>query len=95
MGKKIETLKDHAHLSADGIEVLQIVVQLDTVDDDLASVVGLKPVQCAQEGGLPRTGRSDDRRDLSFQKIGRDAFQGIEAAKMLVDIACDDDGLPS
>src|SRR3712207_9176981 len=45
---------------ADGIDVLQIVGQYDSVHDDLAALVFLQPVDAADQGRLARSRRTAD-----------------------------------
>mgnify|MGYP001795498971 CR=1 FL=1 len=40
-------LKDHPHLAADLVDLLHIVGQFDPVDDDLALLMLLQPVDAA------------------------------------------------
>jgi hypothetical protein len=49
VGEQVKTLENHAHLAPYGIEMLDIVVEFDSVDDDLAAVMGFESVQCAQK----------------------------------------------
>jgi hypothetical protein len=89
--EQVETLEDHSDLAADRVEVLQIVVEDDAVDDDLARIMRFEAIQGAQEGRFAGSGRPDDRRHLSFVEGRRNVLQRVEGAETLVDLARLDD----
>ena len=55
--EQVERLEDHPDLAADGGDVADVVGQLDAVDDDLAALVLLEPVDGADERRLARSRR--------------------------------------
>ena len=42
--EQVEGLEDHADLGADGVDVAHVVGELDAVDDDVAALMLLQPV---------------------------------------------------
>ena len=58
--EQVELLEHHADLAADGLDVLDVVGQLDAVDDDVALLVLLEPVDAADQGRLARARRAAD-----------------------------------
>jgi hypothetical protein len=91
MREQIETLEDHSDLAANGVEVLQIVVEDDAVDDDLARIMRFEAIQGTQESRLPGTGRPDDGRHLPLVEGRRNVLQRMEGTEALVDLARLDD----
>ena len=56
VGKQIELLKHHAHLSADGVDLAQVVAQAVAVDADRALLKILQGIEGADEGALAGPG---------------------------------------
>ena len=56
--EEVERLEDHADLAADGGDVADVVGQLDAVDDDVAALVLLEPVDGPDERRLARARRA-------------------------------------
>ena len=50
MGKQIKGLKYHAHFGSNGIDIFEIIGQLDTVNNDSAGLVNFKAVNAADQG---------------------------------------------
>jgi hypothetical protein len=84
MREQVEALEDHADLAADGVEVLQVVVEDDAVDDDLARIMRFEAIQGAQEGRFSGSRRPDDRRHLPLVEGRRNVLQRMEGAETLV-----------
>ncbi len=60
MREQVEVLEDHADVAADLVDLLEIVGELRAVDDDLALLVLLQPVDAADHRRLARAGRAAD-----------------------------------
>src|SRR5690606_29611072 len=93
MREKVELLEHHADLAANGGDVAYVVAQFDTIDDDLAFLMFLKPVDAANERRLARTGWADDNDHLTRIDIDRDIAQDVKFAEPLVDVDAADDRL--
>jgi hypothetical protein len=65
MREQVEVLEHHANLGPDLVDVLQIRVEFDIVDDDVALLVLLQPVDTADQGRLAGTGRPADHDPLA------------------------------
>ena len=50
MRKQVEVLEHHADFAADGVDAFQVIGQFDVVDDDLALLVFLQPVDAPNQG---------------------------------------------
>ena len=68
-------LEDHAHLTADEIDVRLGVGDVRTLEGDGALGGRLQQVQAAQEGGLAGAGRPDDHHFLAGADVGRNIVQ--------------------
>src|SRR3546814_3558702 len=84
MRKEVEVLEHHADLAADLRDVLHVVRQLDFVDDDLALLVLLQPVDAADHGRLAGAGRSADDDALAAVDRQVDVLEDMELAIPLV-----------
>jgi hypothetical protein len=93
VGEEVERLEDHPDLAADRGDVADVVRELDAVDDDLAALVLLEPVDRADEGRLAGARGTEDDDDLALLDVHADAAQDVELAEPLVDVAGDDDAL--
>ena len=91
--EQVELLEDHADLAPDRGDVADVVRQLDAVDDDLAALVLLQPVDRPDEGRLARAGRAEDDQHLARLDGQVDATQDVQLAEPLVDVAADDDAV--
>jgi hypothetical protein len=63
--EQVEVLEHHADLAADLVDALEVVGQFDAVDDDLALLVLLQPVDAADHGRLARARRAADHDALA------------------------------
>src|SRR3546814_10322134 len=81
MRKEVEVLEHHADLAADLRDVLHVVRQLDFVDDDLALLVLLQPVDAADHGRLAGAGRSADDDALAAVDRQVDVLEDMELAR--------------
>jgi hypothetical protein len=50
MGEKVELLEDHADFAADGIDVLQGIIQFNSSHNDSTSVMLFQPVDAMEHG---------------------------------------------
>lgn len=77
---QIVVLEDHAHLAAQGPQVLAVLVRyLLPVQQDGAAADGDEGVDGAQQGGLTRTGGADHRDELPFRHGEVDTLQRVHA----------------
>jgi len=72
-------LEHHAHLLAHLRQVDVGGAHVDAVDEDLARRGRFQAVEAADEGGLSRARRADDRDDLTFIDSGVHVLQGDDA----------------
>ena len=86
MREEVEVLEHHADLAADLVDLLQVVGELDAVDDDLALLVLLQPVDAADHGRLAGAGRPADDDALAARDVQVDVLQHMELAVPLVDV---------
>ena len=78
MWKQIEVLEDHADLAADLIDVLDVLGEFGTVDDDLSFLVLLQSIDTADHGRLAGTGRSADHDTLALVHTQVDVLEHVE-----------------
>jgi hypothetical protein len=90
--EQVEVLKHHPDLAADRLDVLDVVVQLDAVDEDMALLVLLEPVDAADHCRLAGPRRPADHDLLALLDLQVDVPQHVELAEPLVDVAEDDAG---
>ena len=76
--EEVEVLEAHANLAAYLVDILDIVGELDTIDDDLASLVFLEPVDAPQQGRLARSAGANDDHHLLRVHVEADAAQGVD-----------------
>ena len=55
MGEQIEVLEHHAHFAPNFRDVLQVIGQFDTIDDDVALLMFFQAIDAANHGGLAGT----------------------------------------
>ena len=79
-------LEHHADLAADLVDALEIVGELDAVDDDLARLMLLEPVDAADERRLARARRPADDDALAPIDGEIDVAQHVEFAVPLVHV---------
>ena len=60
MREQVELLEHHADIAPDGVDVLQVVGQFNAIDDDLAALMLLQPVDAADQRGFAGAGRAAD-----------------------------------
>ena len=85
MRKKIELLEDHTDLASNGGDVLGILVQLNTVDDNTALIVLFEPIDAADERGFAGARRAADHHPLASAYAEINILQRMERAEPLVD----------
>ena len=86
VGKEIEMLEYHSHLSADHVDVRALIGQVCSLEDDLAACGHLQEIEAAQECRFSGTGRADDDDLLASSDILRDTVEHIVVAKGLSEI---------
>lgn len=79
-------LEHHADALAHLIELHALVRQVDAIDDDVPRRGLLELVQAAQQRGLPRAGRADDRDDLAILHGQIDALEHLVVTERLVQV---------
>jgi len=79
-------LEHHTDFRPDLVDVSEVARQLDAIDDDLAFLVFLEPVDAADQRGLTgaRRASDDDLFSLSHRKIY--VAQDMELAEPFVDV---------
>jgi hypothetical protein len=85
--EQVELLEDHADLAADGLDIANVVGQLNAVDDDLAALMILQAVDTANKGRFPRARWAKDHHHLAFFHRCCDALERMEIAIPLMNIA--------
>ena len=85
MRKQVEVLEHHADFAAHQLDVLDIVAQLDLVDDDLAALMLLQPVDTANQRRLAGARRAADDDALAFMDSQVDVLQDMELAIPFMD----------
>ena len=80
MREQVEVLEHHADLAAHLVDLLQIVGEFLAVDDDLALLVLLQPVDAADHRRLARAGRAADDDALAAHDLEVDVLQHMEVA---------------
>ena len=93
MREEVERLEHHADLAADGRDVADVVRQLDAIDDDVAALMFLEPVDGPDKRGFARARRSRDEDDLLRLHGQAHALEDMQLAEPLMDIAAHDDAV--
>ncbi len=93
MRKQVELLKDHADLAADFRKVFRVGRHLDAIDGDPPAVMGLQPVDAADQRRFPRPRRAADDHLFARAHGKVDVFQGGVVAIALFHRNQVDDGL--
>src|SRR5215471_7028298 len=82
--KQVELLKYHSDFTPDGVNTPDVVGERHSVDNDLAALEILNPVDTAQQGRLARTGRSTDHNALAATDLEIDVGQHMKRAEPFV-----------
>ena len=82
VGEEVEVLEHHAHLLADGVDV--VVVHLHTLKFDAAAGGDLQPVQAAQEGGFAAARGADEADHVAAVDVDVDAPQHVQSGGSLL-----------
>jgi hypothetical protein len=80
MREQVEVLEHHADLAPHLVDLLEIVGEFLAVDDDLALLVLLQPVDAADHGRLARPRRAADDDALAAHHLEVDVLQHVELA---------------
>src|SRR5436305_2996507 len=80
MGEEVELLKHHADLAADRLDVLDVGGELDAVDDDLAALMLLEPVDAADHRRFAGAGGAADDDALALADLQRDVLEHVQLA---------------
>ncbi len=86
MGKKVEALKHHADVAADGIDILDVSVEIHPVYDDVAVLVRFQSIDAANQGRFPGPGRTADDNALALAHAQIDVLQDMKLSVPLVDV---------
>jgi len=89
--EQVELLEYHADVAAHGVDRLDVVAQLDTVDGEAAGLMLLEPVDAADQRRLARARRAADHDALALAHLQPDVAQHVELAVPLVDVVEVDD----
>jgi hypothetical protein len=87
MREQVEVLEHHADLAADLVDALQVIGEFDAVDDDMARLVLLEPVDAADERRLARARRPAHDDALALVDGEVDVLQHMKVAEPLVHVA--------
>jgi len=79
-GKEVELLEHHADLAADRLDVLDVGGELDAVDDDLAALMLLEPVDAADHGRFAGARRATHDDALALGDLQADVLEDVELA---------------
>ena len=85
MRKQVEVLEHHADFAAHVVDVLEVVGERNAIDDDVALLMFLQPVDAADHGGFAGARRPADDDALALLHIEVDVAQHMELAVPLVD----------
>jgi len=86
MREQIELLEDHADLSADLVNRLQVIGKFDAVHEDGAFLVFLQPIDAANHRGFAGTRRATDYDALALCNLQIDVAQYVKLSVPLVDV---------
>ncbi len=86
-------LEHHAHFRADGLDVFQVVGQLDAVHDDLPFLVLFQPVDAPDQRGFTGTGRSADHDFFLSLHFQVDVLQYVKITIPFVEVLHLNDGV--
>ena len=86
MAEEIKTLEDHTHFLPDRVDILCRIIEGMTIDDNGTGADRLQPVDGAQQGGFPGTGRPDNHH--LFPRLHRqgDIGQRLKGAEKGIDM---------
>ena len=84
VGKQVEALEHHADFGADLVDLAQVVGELRAIDDDLALLMLLEPVDAADQRGFAGAGRTADDDLLALLHHEIDVTQHVKFAVPLV-----------
>ena len=93
VGEEIEGLEHHSDVGTQCRELLALLGQGLTVDADVARGDRLESVDRAAQGGLARSGGTDEKDDLPLVDREVDVAECLEIAVVLVDVLDDDQWL--
>ena len=88
--EKVEILKHHTYSTSDKAESVTVAAESDPENVQVTGGVGFDPVDTAQEGGLARAGRTDQRQNLTLADREIDLVERLERAVPLADLAAFD-----
>ena len=86
MREEVEVLEHHADLAPDLVDALEVVGELDAVDDDLAGLMLLEPVDAADHRRLARARGPADHDALAAHHLEVDVLQHVEIAVPFVHV---------
>src|SRR5262249_59504804 len=86
MGKEVEALEDHGDLGAEGADRAVVGGDELALDADGARIVGLEPVDAAQDGRLSRARGADDAHHLAPGDARRNAADDVVRPEALVHV---------
>ena len=91
MREEVELLENHPGFFSNFFNIADIRRQFNPVNNDLPVLVLFQAVNCADEGGLARTGGSEDDDYLTGLDFHIDSAQGMEVAIPFVYIFANND----
>ena len=87
--EQIELLEYHAHPLPDLIDIRLRIGQGDSLEDNLSAGRLFQQIEAAQEGGLARSGRTDDNDLLAFFDMLINPAKDLLMPKAFLKILCD------
>src|SRR5271168_3846404 len=85
MREQVELLEHHADLAPHVEDCAGAVAELDSIDDDGATIVPFQPIDAADQRRLARSRRPANHDLLALVDVEIDLPQRLETAKPLVD----------
>ena len=84
MRKQVEGLKQHADLAAHLVDILQVVGEFDAIDDNIALLMLLQPVDATHQRGFAGAGRAADNDALATRHLQVNVLQYMKRAEPFV-----------
>ena len=85
MREQIELLEHHADVAAHFVDLLHVIGELDTVDDDTPPLVWFQPVDAPYQGRLAGARWATDHDPLASHHRQVEVAQDVEISEPLVD----------
>ena len=90
VGEEVELLEHHSDLPSDGVDVAQVLGELDPVHHDPPLLVFFEVVDAADEGRFARSRRADHHHHLAVVDGAGHPVQRLEVAEPFADVLAHD-----